>query len=278
MMVPMSLASSSGSPILSALTLRPSSIEEAVENVAMQEQARARGAGLALAGEAHGGDDAVDHPVFVGVGKDDRGALAAELERNRHDAIRGGAHDELADLGRAGEGELADRGMAGERRAAFLAVAGQHVEHARRQELLANFGQQQHAERRILGRLHHHRVAGAERRADLDRAEQHRRVPRNDGADHAERLAPRIAQHLLAERNGLALELTAQAAEIAEDVDRAFRLRPRLGADGVAGFERDRARKLLERALPAHRRSAPAAARVRAAPCATRPETLRPRP
>ena len=56
-------------------------------------------------------------------------------------------------------------GMVGERAAAFRAVAGQHVEHARRQELLADLGHQQHAQRRVLGRLQHHRVAGARARA-----------------------------------------------------------------------------------------------------------------
>ena len=92
---------------LQRLGLASQLVEEAVEDVGVQEQARARGAGLALPGEAHAGDDAVDHPVLVGVGIDDRRALAAELQRHRHDALGGGAHDDLADLGRAGERQLA---------------------------------------------------------------------------------------------------------------------------------------------------------------------------
>jgi len=46
----------------------------------MQEEARAGGAGLALPDEAHSGDDAVDDPILVGVGIDDRRTFAAELE------------------------------------------------------------------------------------------------------------------------------------------------------------------------------------------------------
>ena len=139
--------------------------------------------------------------------------------------------------------------MLRERPAAFLAQAGQHVQHAGRQEFLADFGHQQHAERRILGRLHHQRVAGAQSGRDLQRAQQHRRVPRDDGADDAERLAARVAQHVLAERNGLAFQLAAKPAEIAEDIGGHLGLRPRLGAQRVAGFQRDGARQLLDARL-----------------------------
>ena len=54
--------------------------EEIVEDVGMQKEARAGGARLALAREAHRRDDAVDHPVLVGVGVDDGGALSPELQ------------------------------------------------------------------------------------------------------------------------------------------------------------------------------------------------------
>ena len=134
-------------------------------------------------------------------------------------------------------------------RAALLAVAGQHVEHAGRQVLLADLGHPQHAQRRVLGRLQHQRVAGAERGRDLERGEHHRRIPRDDGADHADRLAARVAQHVLAERDGLALQLAGEAAEIAEDVGRHAGLGARLGAHRVAGLQRDGARQLLAAGL-----------------------------
>ena len=80
---------------------------------------------------------------------------------------------------------------------------------------------------------------------DLERREQHRRVPRDDRAHHPDGLAPRIAQQMLAERQGLALELAREAAEVAEDVRRQSRFRPGLGTQCVAGLGGDGARELL---------------------------------
>ncbi len=105
------------------------------------------------------------------------------------------------------------------------------------------------AQRRILGRLHHQHVAGAERGRDLERAQHDRRIPRDDGADDAERLAARAGQHVLAERHGLALQLRRKPAEIAEDVGRQLGLAARLGAQRIAGLERNGARQLLDARL-----------------------------
>ena len=211
----------------------------------MQEQARTRRAALALPREAHGVDDTVDRPILVGVGVDERRALATEFERHRHDALGRRAHDHLADLGRAGEGELGDPGMIGERAAALLAVAGDHVQHARRQEFLADVGHHQNAHRRVLGRLQHQHVTGAKCRGDLERSQHHRRIPRDDGADDADRLAARVGKHVLAQRHGLALELRRKPAEVPEDVGREPGLAACLGAQRVAGLKRDGACHLL---------------------------------
>jgi hypothetical protein len=105
-------------------------------------------------------------------------------------------------------------------------IPGQHVEHAGRQKLPADPGHHQGAERRVLGRHQHQRVAGAEGGRDLQRAKQHRRVPRNDRADNTQRLAPRVAQHLLAQRDRLSLQLAGETTEIAEDIGS----KPRLAA------------------------------------------------
>src|SRR5271163_4147505 len=83
---------------------------------------------------------------------------------------------------------------------------------------------------RAFGGLQYQRIAGAKRRRDLQRAEQDRRVPRDDCPYDTQRLASRIAQHLLAEGNGLALQLAGEAAEIAEDIGGEPRLAARLGA------------------------------------------------
>jgi len=77
--------------------------------------------GLALPGEAHRRNNSIDDPILVGIGKDNRGTLAHKFERHRHDAVRGSAHDQLADLRRASEGKLAYHRVVGERSATFLA-------------------------------------------------------------------------------------------------------------------------------------------------------------
>ena len=162
--------------------------------------------------------------------------------------------------------------MLRERAAAFLAEAGQHVQHAGRQELLAHLRHQQHAKRRILRRLQHQRVAGAQGGRDLQRAQQHRRVPRDDGADDAKRLAARVARTCSPSGIGLALQFAGEAAEVAEDVGRQLRFGPRLGAQRIAGLPAMVRASSSMRASSA-RRCAAAAGRARvAAPC-SRPGT-----
>ena len=95
------------------------------------------------------------------------------------------------------------------------------------------------------------------------------RVPRDDGADNAERLTPRVAQNMLAEGDRFALEFAAQAAEVADDVDCGLCLRACLGAKRIPGLERNRARQLLDPCLKRignPREKAPALAGNRARP------------
>ena len=62
---------------------------------------------------------------------------------------------------------------------------------------VADGGDPQHAERRVLGRLQHQRVAGYQRHRDLERAEKDWRVPGDDRADHADRSANDETHRLL---------------------------------------------------------------------------------
>ncbi len=224
---------------------------------------------MALPGKPHAGDDAVDDPILVGIGIDDRRAFAAEFQRHRHDPLGRRAHDDLADLGRAGEGQLAHQRVLRQRPAAFLAKPGQDVEHAGGKKLLARLGHHQYAERCVFGGLQHQCVAGAQGGRDLQRAEQYWRVPWNDRADHPKRLTARIAQHLLAERDRLALQLAGEATEVAEDIRRQPRLAARLGSERIPGFERDRAGEFFGLRLQLVRdpqQEAPAVARRNFAP------------
>src|SRR5262249_22152847 len=71
-------------------------------------------------------------------------------------------------------------------------------------------------------------------------------IPRNDAADHAEWLAPRVAEDMLTQGDRLAFEFAAQATEVAENVDGRLCLGARLGAERVPSLERYRARELLD--------------------------------
>ena len=110
---------------------------------------------------------------------------------------------------------------------------------------MADGGEHEHPEGGILGRLQHDRVPGAEGRRDLERGEEHRRVPGDDRPHHPDRLAAGVAEDVLAEGQGLALELAREPAEVAEDVRGERCLGPRLGAERVAGLGGDGAGEVL---------------------------------
>ena len=136
--------------------------------------------------------------------------------------------------------------MTGERGAALLAVAGDQIEDAWWQMPAADLRHSQQRERRVLGGLEHQRVACGHGHRDFERAEHDRSVPGHDGADDSDRLAACVAEHVLAQWNGFALELAGQAAEVPEHVRGAPDLRARLRPDRVAGLERENSRDRFE--------------------------------
>lgn len=115
--------------------------------------------------------------------------LAAGLQRQPADPVGHRMGDLLADLVRSGEGDLGDIGMPAQRRARIGTIAGDDIEHTRRKQIRGELGDPDDGQRRILGRLQDQGVAGAERHADLDRGQHQRRVPGDDRADDADRLA-----------------------------------------------------------------------------------------
>ena len=127
--------------------------------------------------------------------------LAAELEVHALERVRRAAGDALAGADAAGQRDQRDLGMADDRLAHAGTVAGDDVEHARRQDVGDQLGEPQRRDRRQLGRLEHHDVARRQRRADLPDRHHQRVVPRRDLADDAQRLAPdqrRVALAVLA--------------------------------------------------------------------------------
>ena len=97
--------------------------------------------------------------------------------------------DQLGDFGRAGEADAGDARIGGQRRADRRAVAGQQLDDVFRhagltQQLDGADGDQ----RRLLGRLGDHRIAGDERCRDLAGEDRERKIPRRDADDDAARL------------------------------------------------------------------------------------------
>ena len=113
---PVSAFSSNGPP--SRISPRPLDqlVDELVVDRLLDDQPRAGGADLAGVQEDRG-ERHVERGLAVGVGEDDVGVLAAELEGDLlHRAGRGG-HDPLAGAEPAGEGDQVDARVLAERRA-----------------------------------------------------------------------------------------------------------------------------------------------------------------
>ena len=218
--------------------------EEVFEGAALDEDPRARAAVLAgVAEDRHrrrrGGR------LDVGVGEDDVGRLAAQLQRHPLDRLRGAGGDPAADLGRAGEGDLGDVGVLDQPPAADAPRPGDDVQHALRQPRLErDLLQLERGQRRQLGRLEDDAVAGRERRRHLPGGDRQREVPGDDQADDAERLAEGHVD-AAGDRDRLPEQPLRRAGVVAEGLDHHPDLAPRV-ADRLAGVPRLQRRQLLQ--------------------------------
>jgi hypothetical protein len=125
--------------------------------------------------------------------------------------------------------------MVDECRACVATGAGHHVEHAGRQEVLADLGHQEDGQRSVLGGLQHDSVPRGEGGRDLEPGDHQGRVPGQDRADDAERFQTGVLQLRGPGGQRGALHLPRDAAEIAEQIDEGGHLRSRLGPQGVPG-------------------------------------------
>ncbi len=193
------------------------SVDKRVGHVAMDDDPRARHAGLAGRGE-HTADDPIGRGVEVGVVENDLRRFAAQLERDAGEVLGGGVRDQLADRGRAGEGDLVHAGMTDQRGSDLRSPAGEDVEHARREtRLLDKSGQRERAYGRIVARLRDHGAPGRQGRRELPRQQEQRRVPRHDRRDHTERLVAGVHEEVrLVSRDHLALDLVSKPGEVVE--------------------------------------------------------------
>ena len=110
---------------------------------AVHVQPRGGAAGLALPGEVHAADGALDRRVEVGVGEK---TISGFLPPSSSVTVliaesRGGSLDREADLGAAREGDPADLRMADEPVPRFGTEPGHNVEHAGWQQVLGEFAE-----------------------------------------------------------------------------------------------------------------------------------------
>ena len=184
----------------------------------LDEQPRAGAAALALIekqAELGPGDGRVE----VGVGEDHVRAFATQLKRQSLQRGSGIDHDFLSGLEMACEGDLVDPRMF-HHRGPRLAIAEHDVDDAIGDaRLLSQFSQPQTSERRLLGRLHDDRTAGGQSWSPLPCGHQQRKIPGDDLADDADRLAARIAEIVSANRNRVPRELVGPAGVVADAVD-----------------------------------------------------------
>ena len=218
-------------------------LDEAVVGAALDEDARARAAVLAGVVE-----DRVRRRrgrlLEVGVGEDDVGRLAAELERDALDRRGRALHHRAPDLGRAGEADLRHVRVLDQAAADDGALADEDVDDALRDPGLEHeLGQPQRRQRRQLGRLQDDRVAARERGPELPGGDVEREVPRHDQADDAERLAEGDVD-AAADRDRLAVVLVDGAGVEVEDLRDHPDLGPRAG-DRLADVARLDPRELL---------------------------------
>ena len=185
-------------------------------------------------------------PVAVGV--DDQRRVGAQLQVDL--LVGDAAADPPADFRGAGEGERAGQLVLDDRVADLRSRPGDDAQPALRQSRLdQDRGQLQRRDRRLPGRLQHHRVAGGDRRAELVGDEVEREVEGTDRADHAVGDAQHHAELAGAGRRGLHRHgAPGQLARLdrgeGEGVDAALGLDPR-GLQRLAGLGGDRQRQVV---------------------------------
>src|SRR5918993_907559 len=165
--------------------------EKLVEDAPLDEDARAGAA--VLAGVAEHGDGRRSGGLLqVGVGEDDVGGLAAELQRHALYGAGRAGHDAFTDLCGTRESDLGDVGMLDESLTDLAPRAYEDVNDANRDAGLTRYALElDGGEGRELGGLENERVSRRERRRHLPARDGEREIPGNDEPDDAQRFAER---------------------------------------------------------------------------------------
>ena len=195
-------------PDLDLVQRRLDQADQLVQARAVDQGPGQQGAALPGVG-GHGEHHRRDDPLEVGVGGDDVGRLAAELEHDLLQRRRGLRVHQPADRVRAGEADDVHPRVGGQRLPGRR-VAGDDVEHPRRQpRLVGHLAEDERLERGGGGGLEHHRAPGGQGRRELEDVEEQREVVGGDQRGHAVGLAaddapgqgrPHRRRHRLLER------------------------------------------------------------------------------
>lgn len=194
------------------------SIEVLVVNTLLDEDARARRAGLARVEP-----DAPGSPgcclLDVGRVENDHGRLAAELESDLLEVGLGGGDGDLATgSNRASERDLVNVGVARDGLACNGTETGNGVDDTSgNASLLDEVAHHERSKRGELGGLHDHGAACSEGGTDLPRPHNQRVVPWDDLAAHANRLVESVSQLVAAKVvDRLAGDLVGHASIVAQ--------------------------------------------------------------
>jgi len=165
----------------------------------------------------------------------DRRAFASEFEFAGNKVAPAHFADLFAHLRRAGERHAPEPRMTDQRRAGIRAIARHDIEHPRRQP---GFRRKpcgiQRGQRRDLGRLDHHRVAGCQRGADAPAQEHERKVPGKDKTTHAIGRAIRACLHVPERQWHAAGCLHGEVRIVAEALNAKRHVKPPGRGDGFA--------------------------------------------
>ncbi len=182
---------------------------EGILDRALDKEARAGGAHLALVVEDRGGSGLGGLVQIGRISEHEVRALATALQPGALEIrFPGALQQPPTDGGGAGERQRIHVHVQRQRFARPLTMAGKHIEHAIRHPRLGHQrGQADRAQRRALGGLEHHGIARRQGWRDLPRCHQQREVPRHDHRHHAHRLAGDQAQRIQRGRGNLAVHL-----------------------------------------------------------------------
>ena len=254
-------------PIVTASSAATTTRHGLVVDRALDQQPRAGGAALAGVLDQRA-DDRGDGGVEVGVGEDDVGRLAAELQLDRREPARARLGDQRAGRGGADERHVVDARVLGER-GPGRAVPGRDLDHpARDARGLGQLGEPQRRDRGQLRGLDDHRVARRQRRRGAAGHDLQRVVPRDDLRAHAPGLAHGVVQDVRA-RAGSAGPRGARSSPRSSRGSGPSRPRRHGPARAACRCRASRARRARRRRPRRRGRAAPAPARARTA-CAIR--------